>query len=136
MRLTATLARRLVPPAFRVTIGGTIGFDTGVDAPVELRVDGHFVARGEVLVRDGRYGVRVLEHVAPLHPKSAPGTLEVVLAERPVETPVLTAGDVIEFEARQHDPVAILRDGRLVARGYVTPLADRVGVKVVELVVA
>ena len=136
MRLTAVLARRVVPPSFRISIGGTIGFETSVDAPVELRIDGHLVARGEVGVRDGRYGARVLEYVAPLHPKPEAGTLEIILAERHVETPVLTAGDIVEFEHRQHDPVDVLRDGRLVARGYITPLADRVGVKVVELVVS
>lgn len=135
MKLSAVLARRVVPPSFRVTIGGTIGFETGVDAPVELRIDGHLVARGEVGVRDGRYAVRVLDHVAPMHPKPEAGTLEVVLAERDVETPALAAGDVVEFEQRQMDAVALTRDGRLVARGYITPLADRVGVKIVELVV-
>ena len=45
----------------RFGVGSMIELDRGVDEPVELRVNGHPFARGEVVVIDGYYGVRVTE---------------------------------------------------------------------------
>jgi len=41
--------------------GSVIEFDRGVDDPVEVLVNGHIVARGEAVVVQGSYGVRILE---------------------------------------------------------------------------
>jgi len=35
--------------------------DRGVDDPVEVMVNGHVVARGEAVIVDGSYGVRISE---------------------------------------------------------------------------
>jgi flagellar motor switch/type III secretory pathway protein FliN len=138
LNLAVILARRQVPAAFKITIGSTIGFDQHVDAPVEILLDGHAVALGEVGVREDRYAVRVVRVLEPRHPAPAPGTLEVVLAERDdhdwLSDPIGPA-KIIEFDKRQHDTVDLLRDGRLTARGYIQALGDRVGIKIVELVV-
>ena len=136
MKLTVILARRVVPAAFKIKIGRTIGFDQQVDAPVELRVEGHLVARGEVGVRDDRYGVQVTGRVEAKHPAPEAGALEVVLAEREIDADEVARLDLVEFEKSQHDTVDVYRHGRLVARGYIMPLGDRVGVKIVELVVS
>lgn len=138
MKLSVIIARRTVPPAFRLTIGGVVGFETSVDDPAEILVDGHALAWGEVAVRDGRYGVRVTQRLEGRHPAAGPGTLEVVLAEReggPELIEAIAPGAIVEFDQRQHDTVELRRDGRPAARGYITPLADRVGIKVVELII-
>jgi len=38
-----------------------IELDRAVDDPVELLVNGHYLARGSVVVVDGYYGVRITE---------------------------------------------------------------------------
>lgn len=45
----------------RFGVGSMIELDRTVDEPVELLVNNHFFARGEVVVVDGYYGVRVTE---------------------------------------------------------------------------
>ena len=44
-----------------LSAGSVIEFDRAVDDPVEVMVSGHVVARGEAVVVQGSYGVRVLE---------------------------------------------------------------------------
>lgn len=138
MKLTAVLARREVPPAFKIKIGATVGFDHHVDAPVEIHVEGHLLARGEAVVVQERVSVRITERLEARHPSPSRGTLEVVLATREDGEAIvenIAPGFMIQFEKSQHDTVEVLRDGRLTARGYITVLGDRVGVKIVELVV-
>ena len=41
--------------------GSVIEFDQGVDEPVEVMVNGHVIARGEAVMVQGSYGVRISE---------------------------------------------------------------------------
>jgi flagellar motor switch protein FliN/FliY len=44
--------------------GSVVDLDRQVEEPVDILLDGRLLARGEVVVLDGNYGVRVTE-VAP-----------------------------------------------------------------------
>jgi flagellar motor switch protein FliN len=44
-----------------LTTGSVIELDRQIEEPVELLLDGKVIARGEAVVIDGNYGVRVLE---------------------------------------------------------------------------
>jgi len=44
-----------------LTSGSVIGLDRQVDEPVELLLDGKVIARGEAVIVDGNYGLRVTE---------------------------------------------------------------------------
>jgi flagellar motor switch protein FliN/FliY len=44
--------------------GSVIEFDRGVDQPVDVLVNGRVVARGEAVMVQGNYGVRVSEIVS------------------------------------------------------------------------
>jgi flagellar motor switch protein FliN/FliY len=44
--------------------GAVVELDRQVEEPVELMLDGKLVARGEVVVVDGNYGLRVTEVVS------------------------------------------------------------------------
>jgi flagellar motor switch protein FliN/FliY len=45
--------------------GSMIELNRAVEEPVELLVNGRLLARGEVVVIDGYYGVRITEVMAP-----------------------------------------------------------------------
>ncbi|MGA2247002.1 MAG: flagellar motor switch protein FliN [Verrucomicrobiota bacterium] len=45
----------------QLNIGSVIQLDKQADAPVELSVNGKLIARGEVVVIEDRYGVKITE---------------------------------------------------------------------------
>jgi flagellar motor switch protein FliN/FliY len=45
--------------------GSVVELDRKIGAPADLLLDGKVVARGEVVVVDGNYGLRVLQLVTP-----------------------------------------------------------------------
>ena len=45
--------------------GSIVELDRKVDEPVELLLDGRVIARGEAVIVDGNYGLRVTEVVQP-----------------------------------------------------------------------
>jgi len=49
-----------------LTSGSVVELDRQVDEPIELLLDGKVIARGEAVVIDGNYGLRVTEVVAPV----------------------------------------------------------------------
>ncbi|HYJ46738.1 MAG TPA: flagellar motor switch protein FliN, partial [Pyrinomonadaceae bacterium] len=49
----------------RMGVGTMIELNRAIDEPVELLVNGRLLARGEVVVVDGYYGVRITEIGAP-----------------------------------------------------------------------
>lgn len=51
-----------------LTTGSVVELDRQIEEPVELLLDGKVIARGEAVVIDGNYGVRVLEVPHPLSP--------------------------------------------------------------------
>jgi flagellar motor switch protein FliN len=59
--------RLLLREVLDLNPGAVIDLDRLVQDPVDLLLDGRLVARGEVVVLDGNYGVRVTE-VAPANP--------------------------------------------------------------------
>jgi flagellar motor switch protein FliN len=44
--------------------GGIIELDRQADEPLDIKVNGTLIARGEIIVTDGRFGVRLVEIVA------------------------------------------------------------------------
>jgi flagellar motor switch protein FliN/FliY len=49
-----------------LTSGSVIGLDRQVEEPVELLLDGKVIARGEAVIVDGNYGLRVTEVPRPI----------------------------------------------------------------------
>jgi flagellar motor switch protein FliN/FliY len=47
--------------------GIAVALDRQVEEPVELLVGGRTVARGEVVIVDGNYGLRITEILSPQH---------------------------------------------------------------------
>ena len=45
----------------QLSIGSVVQLDKAADAPVELSVNGKLIARGEVVVIEDRYGVKITE---------------------------------------------------------------------------
>ena len=45
----------------QLNIGSVVQLDKPADAPVELSINGKLIARGEVVVIEDRYGVKVTE---------------------------------------------------------------------------
>lgn len=51
----------------KLTTGSIVELDRGVSEPVDVLVNGSLVARGEVVVVEGNYGVRILEIASRLY---------------------------------------------------------------------
>jgi flagellar motor switch protein FliN/FliY len=49
-----------------LTSGSVVELDRQVDDPVELLLDGRVIARGEAVIVDGNYGLRVTEITEPI----------------------------------------------------------------------
>lgn len=45
----------------QLNVGSVVQLDKSADAPVELSVNGKLIARGEVVVIEDRYGVKITE---------------------------------------------------------------------------
>lgn len=56
--------RLLLREVLDLNPGAVVELDRQVEEPVDVLLDGRLVARGEVVVMDGNYGVRVTE-IAP-----------------------------------------------------------------------
>jgi flagellar motor switch protein FliN/FliY len=52
----------------QLNIGSVVQLDKPADAPVELNVNGKLIARGEVVVIEDRYGVKITEVVGSIVP--------------------------------------------------------------------
>ena len=63
--------RLLLREVLDLSPGAVVELDRKVQEPVELLLDGKLVARGEVVVIDGNYGLRVTD-VSPLDPARTP----------------------------------------------------------------
>jgi flagellar motor switch protein FliN/FliY len=55
--------------ALSVTVGTIIQLDRAIDMPLDLLLNGHLVARGEVVVVDNEFGLRIVEILPELHEK-------------------------------------------------------------------
>ncbi len=67
VELTVELGRTRMPirDVLALGPGALVALDTLAGEPVNLRVNGTLIARGDVVVVDGNYGVRVIELVQP-----------------------------------------------------------------------
>ena len=45
--------------------GSVVELDRGIDEPLDLMVNGTLIARGEVVVVDGQFGLRLIDIVSP-----------------------------------------------------------------------
>ncbi len=63
LNVTLRLRQRQLPlrEVLELGSGSVIELDRMVDEPVELLLDGKLVARGEAVIVDGNYGLRVTE---------------------------------------------------------------------------
>jgi flagellar motor switch protein FliN len=61
--LTVELGHCQLPlrEVLQLAVGSVIQLDKAADAPVELFVNGKLVARGEVVVIEERFGVKIIE---------------------------------------------------------------------------
>jgi flagellar motor switch protein FliN/FliY len=70
--LTIELGRCQLPmkEVLQLNAGSVVQLDKSADAPVELSVNGKLIARGEVVVVEDRFGVKITEviGVAPAVP--------------------------------------------------------------------
>jgi flagellar motor switch protein FliN/FliY len=64
VRVSFGKARVPLHQVLKWTAGSIVELDNGVNEPVEIVVNNCVIARGEVVVVDGNYGVRVLEIVS------------------------------------------------------------------------
>ena len=61
--LTIELGRCQLPmkEVLQLNVGSVVQLDKPADAPVELSVNGKLIARGEVVVVEDRFGVKITE---------------------------------------------------------------------------
>ena len=52
----------------QLNVGSVVQLDKSADAPVEVRVNDKLVARGEVVVVENRFGIKITELVGNLQP--------------------------------------------------------------------
>ncbi len=52
--------------------GLVVELDNPLNSPVDLLLDGRIIARGEVVIIDGKYGLRVMDVTEPAPPEAAP----------------------------------------------------------------
>ena len=67
VELSVELGRKTVPIADVLALapGKTVEFPKSSDEPLDIRVNGRLIARGEAVVVGERYGVRITEVVSP-----------------------------------------------------------------------
>ena len=67
VKLTVELGSCLLPmrEVLQLGVGSVVQLDKAADGPVELSINGKLIARGEVVVINGNFGLRVTEVVAP-----------------------------------------------------------------------
>lgn len=65
--LSVEIGRRKIPIRELVSLnqGSVIELDRKVDEPLDLLVNGKLMARGEVVVVEGQFGLRLIEVVSP-----------------------------------------------------------------------
>jgi flagellar motor switch protein FliN/FliY len=52
----------------QLNVGSVVQLDKPADAPVDLTVNGKLIARGEVVVIEDRFGVKITEVLSGSHP--------------------------------------------------------------------
>jgi flagellar motor switch protein FliN/FliY len=65
--------RMLLRDVLALSAGVVVELDNTLQSPVDLLLDGHTIAQGEVVVVDGKYGLRVTNVVDPARVAGSPG---------------------------------------------------------------
>ncbi|MCB1694816.1 MAG: flagellar motor switch protein FliN [Pseudomonadales bacterium] len=67
VQLSVEIGRSKVPIKQLISLsqGSVIELDRGVNEPLDLLVNGTLMARGEVVVVDGQFGLRLIDIVSP-----------------------------------------------------------------------
>ncbi len=65
--------RMLLRDVLALSAGVVVELDSNLHSPVDLLLDGRLIAQGEVVVVDGKYGLRVTDVVDPAPPAGSPG---------------------------------------------------------------
>ncbi len=67
VQLSVEIGRSRVPIKQLISLsqGSVIELDRGVNEPLDLLVNGTLMARGEVVVVDGQFGLRLIDIVSP-----------------------------------------------------------------------
>ena len=67
VQLSVEIGRSKVPIKQLISLsqGSVIELDRGVNDPLDLLVNGTLMARGEVVVLDGQFGLRLIDIVSP-----------------------------------------------------------------------
>ncbi len=65
LRIELGRARMRPDEADRLERGSVVSLESLVDEPVDIVVDGRLIAKGEVLVLDGSFCIRVTKLIAP-----------------------------------------------------------------------
>ena len=67
VQLSVEIGRSKVPIQQLISLnqGSVIELDRGVNEPLDLLVNGTLMARGEVVVVDGQFGLRLIDIVSP-----------------------------------------------------------------------
>jgi flagellar motor switch protein FliN/FliY len=70
MSLTIELGSCQLPmkDVLQLNVGSVVQLDKPADAPVELSVNGKLIARGEVVIIEERYGVKITEVIGTAAP--------------------------------------------------------------------
>jgi flagellar motor switch protein FliN len=64
--------RMLLRDVLALSAGVVVELDSALHSPVDLLLDGRLIAQGEVVVVDGKYGLRVTAIVDPAPPTAVP----------------------------------------------------------------
>jgi flagellar motor switch protein FliN/FliY len=61
----------LLRDVLALSSGLVVELDNPLNSPVDLLLDGRIIARGEVVIIDGKYGLRVMDVAEPSLPEAA-----------------------------------------------------------------
>jgi flagellar motor switch protein FliN/FliY len=64
--------RMLLREVLALSAGVVVELDNALHSPVDLLLDGRLIAQGEVVIVDGKYGLRITEIVDPAPVAAAP----------------------------------------------------------------
>lgn len=59
------MASMTIARMFELQPGAVVVLERQVDEPLDIRVNGTLIARGEIVAVDGKYGVRIVELAEP-----------------------------------------------------------------------
>jgi flagellar motor switch protein FliN/FliY len=65
--------RMLLRDVLALSAGVVVELDNSLHSPVDLLLDGRLIAQGEVVIVDGKYGLRITDVVDPQPAHGSPG---------------------------------------------------------------